>query len=265
MKKQHKVVFLHHNGDRLSDTLNIRPKITFYSLLSMLTNYILVDYENVQNIDLSSIQDKNIYIKMFVGSKQNNIPTDLVVKSQKLGNQIEWIQINGNGKNALDFHIAFELGKLAQKETKSFFHIISKDTGYDPLVSYIKSQKIFCKRSEDIVLVIEAIQSSFKPTSVNQTTPSVNQTTPSVNQISTVKKKDTNLSKTPIDQCNLVIKSLSAVNKTKRPKSEKSLKNHIKSHLGLKETNPIINKIYQQLLSDLKISLDQAKKIDYKF
>jgi hypothetical protein len=55
----------------------------------MLTNYILVDYENVQNIDLSSIQDKNIYIKMFVGSKQNNIPTDLVVKSQKLGNQID--------------------------------------------------------------------------------------------------------------------------------------------------------------------------------
>lgn len=231
----------------------------------MLTNYILVDYENVQNIDLSSIQDKNIYIKMFVGSKQNNIPTDLVVKSQKLGNQIEWIQINGNGKNALDFHIAFELGKLAQKETKSFFHIISKDTGYDPLVSYIKSQKIFCKRSEDIVLVIEAIQSSVKPTPLNQTTPSVNQTTPSVNQISTVKKKDTNSTKTQIDQCNLVIKSLSAVNKTKRPKSEKSLKNHIKSHLGLKETNPIINKIYQQLLSDLKISLDQAKKIDYKF
>jgi hypothetical protein len=57
------------------------------------------------------------------------------VKSQKLGNQIEWIQINGNGKNALDFHIAFELGRLAQKEAKSFFHIISKDTGYDPLVN----------------------------------------------------------------------------------------------------------------------------------
>ncbi|MCA6519126.1 MAG: PIN domain-containing protein [Pseudanabaena sp.] len=224
----------------------------------MLTNYILVDYENVQNIDLSSIQDKNIYIKMFVGSKQNNIPTDLVVKSQKLGNQIEWIQINGNGKNALDFHIAFELGRLAQKEAKSFFHIISKDTGYDPLVNYIKSQKIFCKRSEDIVLLIETIQSSLKPAPLNPTTPSVNQK-------STAKNKDSNSTKASINQYDLVLKRLSAVNKTKRPKSEESLKNNIKSLLSLKESTPIINKIYQQLLSDHKISLDQAKKIEYKF
>jgi len=224
----------------------------------MLTNYILVDYENIQNIDLSSIKDKNISIKMFIGSKQNNIPTDLVVKSQKLGDQIEWIQINGNGKNALDFHIAFELGKLVEKETKSFFHIISKDTGYDPLISYMKSQKIFCKRSEDIILVITAIQESLQGVLDHQSNPSVN-------QLSTVKNKELQLQNKQINQYDLVVKNLAAVNKIKRPKSEGSLKNQIKSLLGLKDLTPVVNKIYQQLISNKKISLDQSKKIIYDF
>lgn len=224
----------------------------------MLTNYILVDYENIQNIDLSSIKDKNIYIKMFIGSKQNNIPTDLVIKSQKLGDQIEWIQINGNGKNALDFHIAFELGKLVGKETKSFFHIISKDTGYDPLISYMKSQKIFCKRSDDIVLLIESIQTSLQSGLSPQSSPSVNQTP-------TTKIKESQPQNKQISQYDLVIKKLAVVNKTKRPKSEESLKNHIKSQLGLKDLTPVVNKIYQQLISDKKISLDQSKKITYNF
>ncbi|WP_286396408.1 PIN domain-containing protein [Pseudanabaena mucicola] len=225
----------------------------------MLTNYILVDYENIQNIDLTCIKDKNIYIKMFIGSKQNNIPTDLVIKSQKLGSQIEWIQINGNGKNALDFHIAFELGKLVGKETKSFFHIISKDTGYDPLISYMKSQKIFCKRSDDIVLLIEAIQTSLQSGLIPQSNPS------SVNQSSTAKDKESQSKNKQINQYDLVIKKLTVVNKIKRPKSEESLKNHIKSQLGLKDLTSVVNKIYQQLISDKKISLDQSKKITYNF
>jgi hypothetical protein len=224
----------------------------------MLTNYILVDYENIQNIDLSSIKDKNISIKMFIGSKQNNIPTDLVVKSQKLGDQIEWIQINGNGKNALDFHIAFELGKLVEKETKSFFHVISKDTGYDPLISYMKSQKIFCKRSEDIVLVIAAIQESLQG-GLNH------QSNPAVNQLPTAKNKESQLQNKQINQYDLVVKNLAAVNKIKRPKSEESLKNQIKSLLGLKDLTPVVNKIYQQLISNKKISSDQSKKITYDF
>lgn len=224
----------------------------------MLTNYILVDYENIQNIDLTCIKDKNIYIKMFIGSKQNNIPTDLVIKSQKLGSQIEWIQINGNGKNALDFHIAFELGKLVGKETKSFFHIISKDTGYDPLISYMKSQKIFCKRSDDIVLLIESIQKSLQSGLIPQSNPSAN-------QIPAAKTTESQPQNKQISQYDLVIKKLAVVNKTKRPQSEKSLKNHIKSQLGLKDLTPVVNKLYQQLISDKKISLEQSKKITYNF
>ena len=48
----------------------------------MKNNYILVDFENVQNIDLNSIKDKNYYIKIFIGTNQTKIPVELVLKSQ---------------------------------------------------------------------------------------------------------------------------------------------------------------------------------------
>jgi hypothetical protein len=112
----------------------------------MKNNYILVDFENVSNIDLNSIKEKNFYIKIFIGTNQTKIPVELVLKSQELGGQVEWMQINGSGKNALDFHITFILGRLTQNDPDAFFHVISKDTGFDPLIAYLKTQKIFCKR-----------------------------------------------------------------------------------------------------------------------
>ena len=48
---------------------------------------------------------------------------------------MEWIQISGSGKNALDFHIAYYLAiNRAQPDTEHY--IISKDAGFDPLISH---------------------------------------------------------------------------------------------------------------------------------
>ncbi|WP_055076371.1 PIN domain-containing protein [Pseudanabaena sp. 'Roaring Creek'] len=228
----------------------------------MRNNYIFIDYENVQNIDLTFLKEKSFYIKIFIGTNQTKIPIDLVLKSQALGNQVEWIQINGNGKNALDFHIAFELGKLVEKEAKSFFHIISKDTGYDPLISYMKSQKIFCKRSEDIGSLIKSLQTGLQSVVPPQKNSSTDQIPTQTDLESRSLNKQIDQRDNQYDQ---VVKRLSLVNKVKRPKSESSLKNHIKSQLGLKEQTPIVNKIYQQLISTQKISLDRSNKIIYNF
>jgi hypothetical protein len=163
----------------------------------MKNNYILVDYENVQNIDLNSIKGKNFYIKIFVGTNQTKIPVELVLKSQELGSQVEWIQINGSGKNALDFHITFVLGRLTQKDSEAFFHVISKDTGFDPLIAYLKSQKIPCKRSEDISLITSLVWDE------------------------TISSEET---------YKIVFQKLASIDKKCRPKSESTLKNYIKAH-----------------------------------
>ena len=198
----------------------------------MRINYILIDYENVQNIDLTCLKEKNFYIKIFIGTNQTKIPIDLVLKSQELGSQIEWIQINGSGKNALDFHITFVLGRLVQKEPEAIFYIISKDTGFDPLISYLKNQKISCNRKEDISLISSLLWNDK------------------------ISLEDT---------CSMVIQKLILIDKKGRPKSESTLKNYIKAQLGLKEITPVINEVYQNLLDSKKINFDQAKKIDYSF
>jgi hypothetical protein len=67
-----------------------------------------------------------------------------------MGKKAEYLKISGNGSNALDFHIAFYIGQLAAQDPKAYFHIISKDTGFDPLIQHLKSKKIWACRSRNI-------------------------------------------------------------------------------------------------------------------
>jgi hypothetical protein len=67
-----------------------------------------------------------------------------------MGERAEYIKIDGTGSNALDFHIAFHIGRISEKDTNAYFHIISKDTGFDPLIRHLKSRKIYAIRSKEI-------------------------------------------------------------------------------------------------------------------
>jgi hypothetical protein len=116
----------------------------------MKNNYVLIDYENVQAIELDKIHGLNLNVWIFTGENQKKIPTDLVQNLLKVDPKPTLVVIDGNGKNALDFHIAFYLGELATKDPNGFFHIISKDTGFDPLISHLKQKKIFCARESSI-------------------------------------------------------------------------------------------------------------------
>ncbi len=113
-------------------------------------NYVLIDYENVQPKNLEILAQYPFEILVFVGSSQTKVSISLAVEMQKLGSRARYIQISGNGSNALDFHIAFYIGQLAEKEPGSYFHIISKDTGFDPLISHLKYQKIRVMRETDL-------------------------------------------------------------------------------------------------------------------
>jgi len=120
------------------------------------TNYVLIDLENVQAEALTALVDDHFKVLLFVGATQAKLPYDLVAAMQRLGDRAEYIKIVGSGPNALDFHIAFYIGQLSAKDPNSYFHVVSKDKGFDPLIKHLKSRKIFSARSskiEDIPLV----------------------------------------------------------------------------------------------------------------
>jgi PIN domain len=113
-------------------------------------NFVFIDYENVQPKNMDLLNSDAFRVFVFVGENQSKLSFDLVSAIQKMGESAEYIKIAGNGPNALDFHIAYYLGQLAAEEPKGWFHIISRDTGFDPLVKHLKSMGIKTRRQKDI-------------------------------------------------------------------------------------------------------------------
>jgi len=111
---------------------------------------LLVDFENVQQVDLSRLDD-NFHIVIFVGSGQKNVPIDLVASAQKLGGRVDWHRVEGNGNNALDFHIACKLGRVLEKSPSLHCIVLSKDKGFDPLLRYLNKNGLKCKRINSLL------------------------------------------------------------------------------------------------------------------
>jgi len=116
----------------------------------MRTNYVLIDFESVQPERLHLLDKEHFKIKIFIGANQAKLSTATVRAVQPKGDRAEYIQITGVGPNALDFHIAFYLGRISASESDAFFHIVSKDKGFDPLVQHLKDKKLFVARIEDV-------------------------------------------------------------------------------------------------------------------
>lgn len=161
----------------------------------MRTNYVLIDFENVQPESLSELQQEHFKVLVFVGANQAKVPFEVVQAMQAMGNKAEYIKITGNGSNALDFHIAFTIGQLSVSDPTAFFHIISKDTGFDPLVTHLKSKKILAAR-ETAVCDIPLVKAAVK--------------------------------KTPEERLQIVVEKLRLPKATK-PRTSKTLASHIKS------------------------------------
>lgn len=116
----------------------------------MPTNYVLIDFENVQPKNLAILANHPFKVLVFVGANQTKVPFELAAAMQMLGDDAKYLKIAGNGKNALDFHIAYYVGELAAKEPDAHFHIVSKDTGFDPLIKHLKSRNIRIQREKDL-------------------------------------------------------------------------------------------------------------------
>lgn len=110
----------------------------------------LIDFESVQPDTLAPLFEDHFRVLLFVGANQSKVPFEVADAMQKLGNRGEYIKMSGNGPNALDFHIAYYIGRLSAADASAYFHIISRDKGFDPLIEHLKATKIFAGRWESI-------------------------------------------------------------------------------------------------------------------
>jgi hypothetical protein len=150
----------------------------------MRTNYVLIDYENLPVKSLELLQEPHFRLRVFLGPKNSKLPTELVVAMQRMGERGEYVVLETSSPNALDFHIAYYLGRLAVEEPASFFHIISADKGFDPLLKHLKGKGVFAVRSESIESMpcfkaLPALKATKAVTAAGESKPTSSTSTPS--------------------------------------------------------------------------------------
>lgn len=103
-----------------------------------------------KDFDLHLTHTDHFKVIVFVGANQTKLPFEVAKSLQNLGSRAEYIKLSGHGSNALDFHIAYYIGRLAAIEPSAYFHVISKDRGFDPLIQHLRSKKILAGRVRTI-------------------------------------------------------------------------------------------------------------------
>lgn len=109
-------------------------------------NHVFVDLENVKRIEASVLNDKHVRLHLFLGPQNKKLDVDVVEKLLEHAQAVQMVRSPKAGKNALDFVLAYHLGQAAQTDPKGYFHIVSKDTGFDALVELLKSRQVKVRR-----------------------------------------------------------------------------------------------------------------------
>ncbi len=109
-------------------------------------NHVFVDFENVHQVDLTLIGAKSVSFTLMVGAKQTKLDSDLVEKLMAHSSSVQLVKLKTSGKNALDFALAYYLGRAALADPTAYFHIISKDGGFDSLIEHLRARHVHVYR-----------------------------------------------------------------------------------------------------------------------
>ena len=112
-------------------------------------NHVFVDFENVHEIDFAVLGSKPVHYTLLLGAKQTRLDAGLVEDLIRHAGAVELIRLTSSGKNALDFALAYYVGRAAVADPGGYFHIVSKDQGFDPLIEHLKSRHIRARRHDD--------------------------------------------------------------------------------------------------------------------
>ncbi len=114
---------------------------------------LLVDFENKQKVDLSPL-DESYQAIIFVGANQNPPKASTKAATAHRFSRVDFLKISGVGKNALDFHIAFQLGRTFEKAPDTHCFVLSSDKGFDPLLNHLNANGMTCRRVESIAELV---------------------------------------------------------------------------------------------------------------
>jgi len=111
------------------------------------THYILIDHENIPTLEVGDIGALPVKVLVFLGEHTTKLALKDVKKLMTHAAKIDLIEIAGNGKNALDFHIAYYVGRISAADPGASIYIVSKDKGFDPLIAHLTARNVRVQRA----------------------------------------------------------------------------------------------------------------------
>ncbi len=222
-------------------------------------NHVFVDMENVKTIDAAVIGGQHLRLHVFLGPQNKKLDVEVVEKLLENAQAVQLIRIATVGRNALDFVLAYHLGQAVLADPKGYFHIVSKDAGFDALVDLLKSRHVKVKRHSDWSGL--HFQSPSKPTAAV-----VSPAEASKVQAAPKPPTSPKAPATPAfsDGATKLIENLKKLPKPKRPKKEKSLIAHAKPLCGKDVSEAAVAKVLQELKKAKLITVDDKGAVTYQ-
>src|SRR5262249_55059356 len=146
---------------------------------------------------------------LFFGAGQKSVPREFLKAALKLRERFVSIDIEGQGKNALDFHIAYYLGQYLTQSAKTPCVILSKDRGFDSLIKHLGLRGFNVRRASTLREAAPAPAATTR-----RPTPGRESVTAPVHQTA--------------------LQWLSGGAKNRRPRTRKALAAHLYSHFSKK-------------------------------
>jgi hypothetical protein len=225
--------------------------LALVSDLPLPVNHVFVDFENVHEIDLAVIGNKAVSFNLLVGPQQKRLDAAVVEKLMEHAASVQLVRLTSAGNNALDFTLAYYLGRAVAADPAGFFHIVSKDAGYDPLIEHLRSKHIRARRHEDFTTL--TFSGLAKPPAA-----------PPLTVVPKPKRQAKSEAQSSVmDQWEAQVLEHLRKLTTTRPKTEQKLLSYLDSHLGHKLTEVEASNLIKYLSQAGHLAIDGQGMVTY--
>ena len=231
--------------------------------LPLPTNHVFVDFENVHEIDPAVFGHKSVGFTLLLGPGQKKLDASLVEQLLNHAGTVELVRLAEPGKNALDFALAYYLGRAVQSDPLGFFHIVSHDKGYDPLIEHLRHRHIRARRHDDFAALhfdgdgkLSAPQTKSAPAPLPAPPlppPPAKIAVPSAAAVAH-----------PLGEHARLLLEYLRKNAKNRPGKEATLIRHTRSFFGDKITEADAKALIADLRAARFLSIDAKGKLDYQ-
>lgn len=226
-------------------------------------NHVFVDFENVQAINPACIGARAVSFVLLVGAKQTKLDLDVVEQLLKNAASVQLIRLKSSGKNALDFTVAYYLGRAAATHPNDIFHIVSKDQGFDPLIEHLLSKNLRIRRHESFATL------DFNLTAAQVVKPALQASKPAPAPAPPVAPAPAPVAvarpatpPAPVESVTRLVEHIRK-NTTNRPRRKKTLITHAVSFLGNKVTPSEAERLVDELVRLGYIVINEKGGLSY--